>query len=115
MKNQIKQLNKKAGKIKAQIMAKLLSLPDNPRIHRLSASPNCFVMQSSDLGPNWTPCYHDFKQTYRVIFGQIKGKQPKQILEFLTKVSKEGKFRINDHWTQRVHPDVMEYIANLVS
>lgn len=113
MKHQIKQLNRQAGRIKAQIMAKLLSLPDNPRIHRMSS--NCFVMQSSDLGPNWTPCYHDFKQTYRLIFGQLKTKQPKQILEFLTKVSKEGKFRINSHWTQRVHPDVMEYIAGLLA
>jgi len=34
-------------------------VPDNPSIKRISKSPNCFVINFSDLKDKWSPEYHD--------------------------------------------------------
>ena len=53
------------------IEARILALPDNPRIKRLS--PQAFIVSSKDLGDNWTVAYHDYKAQYRLVVEAISG------------------------------------------
>ena len=113
MKEQIKKLNKEAGRIKAMIMAKVSSLPDNPKINRIS--PNCFTIKSSDLGDNWTPTHHDFKKQYSLIYDKLKTKSLDKIIPYITDLAKTGKLKISEGYTQNLHDEVRKYLKELIA
>lgn len=110
---QTKRVSRNAGRIKAMIMAKLESLPDNPRINRLNS--NCFTIMSSDLGDNWTPAHHDFKKQYQLIYDKLKAVNVFRVLPFLNVLIKTGKLKVSEHYTQKLHPDVQKHLQSLIS
>ena len=98
-------------RLRAQITAKIKSLPDNPRIRRLS--DRCFILQSKDLGCNWTPEYHDFKRQYGLLSQCIERKRPETLLSFLKTTVQESSFKVNNNYTVKLHPDVVGYLRSL--
>jgi hypothetical protein len=56
-------LEQRLADLKTAINDELESLPDNPKIKRLN--DQCFVVSSKELGKNWSPGFHDFKDQYR--------------------------------------------------
>ncbi len=99
-------------RIRAQIAAKIKSLPDNPRIRRLS--DRCFILQFKDLGCNWAPEYHDFKRQYRLLSQAIGTKSPAALTEFLKTVVQKGAFKVNSHYTVKMHPDVIGHLRSFL-
>lgn len=101
-------------KIKRAIKNKIRNLPDNPRIKRLSK--RCFVLNSSDLGNNWTAEHHDFKATYRAINRELAKKSVESILAFLVELVEKGKIYLPaQKYTLRPHKDVLEHLQKLLS
>lgn len=83
----------KINALRADIKAKILSLPDNPHIHRLG--PHCFVMSSKYLSSaNWTPGYYDYKQQYRFVAALIDTYEPTSLKVRIQKILTEGKLRV---------------------
>src|ERR1019366_8576908 len=67
------------------------SLPDNSRITRLEGHDNCFTIRSKDLGANWAPKHHDFKEQYREIVDLLKKTQPHLVIEKLEEIIRAGR------------------------
>ena len=102
-------------RLRAQIAAKIKSLPDNPRIRRLS--DRCFILQSKDLGCNWTPEYHDFKRQYGLLSQCIERKRPETLLSFLKTTVQESSFKVNNNYTVKLHPmwsDILDHFSGLL-
>ena len=101
-----------------QLKAHILSLPDNPRINRISNSPRCFTMSSKDLGGNWSVEHHDFKKQYQMIVEQLENSELSNTFNKLQNiitgekivVSNSGSFGLRTSNTFQLHPDV---VANL--
>jgi len=100
-----------SGRIRIQIAARIKSLPDNPRIHRLS--DRCFILQFKDLGCNWTPEYHDFKRQYGLLSQCIEKRRPETLLSFLKTTVQERSFKVNNNYSVKLHPDVVGYLRSL--
>jgi hypothetical protein len=116
-------LNEYEAKVKAlreDIMAKILSLPDNPHIHRLG--PHCFVMSSRYLSnANWLPIYYDYKQQYRFVAALIEHYEPTTLKARIDKILTDGQLRVPSDLTVDgehlrggemiyFHPDVLEHL-----
>ena len=109
--------------LRAEMAARILALPDNPKVHRLSDSPRCFVVQFKDLGNNWTPHYHDFKGQYKIaadLFTQRKNglnghgyvHSFEAACRTLVQMIRTGKYRVNSMWTMVIHPDVRKSLRH---
>ena len=110
-------------KIVSEIKTHILSLPDNPKIKRISSNPKCFVINSKNLSNNWSVEHHDFKKQYELIVKELENTQcPFNIFDKLQKIISEGKIVIcNFHKNLRIsntlilHPDVISYLNKLVN
>lgn len=112
----IEALTQQGEQIRQEIEELILSLPDNPRIKRINNSPNCFILNSSDLGACWSPEYHDFKKAYQIIYDELEKKPLANMVPFLTEISKRGHFRIpSQGYTHYLHPDVQKHLQELIS
>lgn len=82
---EIKYHQKGIVEIQQNLIDRILSLPDNPRIKRLSENPNCFIASSSDVfkSGNLSPEHHDFKEQYNLIVAKIKKSSPSRCFEVL--------------------------------
>ncbi len=58
------------SELRTEITAAISALPDNPKIKRLSRQ--CYTINSSDLGDNWSASYHDYSFQYRVLIERIE-------------------------------------------
>lgn len=92
----------------------ILSLPDNPRIKRVSGNPHCFIMSPKDLGDNWSVEHHDFKRQYELIVEDLNKCQPDNLIKRLLAIVNEGRLtRDGCRYRQKLHPDVIEHLAQL--
>ena len=99
-------------KVVDAIEAKIMSLPDNPRITRLS--PQAFTISSKDLGNNWSPEHHDFKRQYRIIVDAIKRANVGRALIVLKEIIDKQVVVIGGRQNLRLHPDVVQYLTTLL-
>lgn len=53
----ITEMLKQIDNFKKEIQKNLSQIPDNKKIKRLNE--NCFIINSKDLGNNWSPEHHD--------------------------------------------------------
>ena len=105
-----KQIEQLVEALNAQIQA----LPDNPRIRRLGH--NYFVMSSKDLGNNWAPAHHDFKQQYKLIIEAIQRSRSIDAIATLQRIINEKKVQDGPSVKTYInlHPDVIEHLKTLL-
>ncbi len=105
------------ARIKREIKTKVASLPDNPRIKRLPGIERCFTISNKDLGNNWSPEYHDFREQYRFICDQITRVHFTKIIPFLKRIIEKGViYETNTTRTRHTfHPDAIEYLKGLIN
>jgi hypothetical protein len=122
----IEQLHSLTEQLREKIYSKIRTLPDNPRIKRLSSEVNCFVIQFKDLGRSWSPEYHDFRGTYRWIVDRMESKDPYETIAFLKRIlatarrDASGKIvdtvsLFEDGHRRMFHPDVIEHLTALMN
>jgi hypothetical protein len=94
----------------------ILGLPDNPRIHRMSKNPHCFVISYKHLGDNWSVEHHDFVKQYELIVQELEKSHPDDIIKKLKNIVSEGKIRVTStmsRYTVALHKDVVDYLCDL--
>lgn len=106
----ITQFTKKWIRLKTKLENAILSLPDNPKIRRLD--DRCFVLSFSDLGNNWTPFFHDFKQQYKKLVAIIDHAEPTTITPTLRAIIETGIYYHHGH-TYRFNPAVIGHLQTL--
>lgn len=118
--NIIIEYDKKIETIKAKLIEKINSLPDNKKIKRLNN--NCFTINFSALLNNWTPTFYDFKIQYKKIVAEIEITKPENLTNKLNKIIKEKKIVDKDYCLGRsnthifkLHPEVVEYLKQIVN
>ena len=99
----------------AQLKDRILSLPDNPRIQRLSN--NCFTMSSKNIGNNWSAEYHDHKKQYQLIVNELETAEPTKLYSKLQKLITDEKVIVGSKqcgvrgsYTVNLHPDVVAWL-----
>ncbi len=99
------------NRILVELTKLIKSLPDNPRIRRLSH--NCFKISSKDLGNNWSVAHHDFRQQYDAIAEQLL--KCDNVLIGLQKIidSKKVICSHGSSGTLNLHKDVVEHLFML--
>lgn len=108
-------LNKNAIRIREGLIAKIMELPDNPRIERLPGSAKAFSISSRDLGKNWSVAHHDFKHQYELLVVELNRKRFDAIVPFLESIVETGRYRSIGGALYTVHPDVQKYLRNLLN
>lgn len=113
----IKDLQWQALTIKRKIRQKIRSLPDNTNIKRLSSSPNCFIMNISEIfkdkDQTFSAEYYDFIYQYKVISKKIKIIDITKIEKKLNEWIKDGYIIDNEHRI-KLNPNVIEYLKELL-
>ena len=96
------------------IEAKIMELPDNPRIKRINAQ--CFTISSKDLQDNWTPAFHNFKEQYRLVVEALRRANVGRALIVLKEIigAHEVRCTTGPHGRQKLHPDVLKYLQTLL-
>jgi hypothetical protein len=108
---QMREHDRKLARFNERLQEAVRSLPDNPRIHRIGASPNCFTISSRNLGNNWSVAHHDFPQQYRMIAAEIaKSQNP---ISVIRKTITTGTIKRTDQRSVRLHPDVKAHLIEL--
>lgn len=86
----LNEIKNKIDIMKDKLKDKINSLPDNPKINRVSA--NCFILNYKDLDMNnWTPQYYDFKRQYKFISDMIDNSDIKVIIKNIDIIITKGK------------------------
>jgi hypothetical protein len=84
--------------LNAELIAKIESLPENPRITRIDK--NCFTIGIHDLGTvNWTPFYHDFTHQYKFLRAVIEHYDVEMTEKIFKEIMANGTFRLNTKLT----------------
>lgn len=112
LREQIADAEKRIAQIRDAIAQRVLELPDNPRIQRLSG--NAFVMSSRDLGDNWSVEHHDFKRQYEFIAAEMQRKELPSVLPFLQLIIEKGSCYDSAKNRHTFHQDVRKYLAEIV-
>lgn len=99
-------------RIKAAIADLILNLPQNPRITPINS--RCFTVQSSDLGGNWTPFYHDFKMQAELIAEAIRREtDPQFTISYLKLIVKNQSIMYKSRW-YKFHPMFCNHLKTLI-
>lgn len=85
----------------------ILSLPDNPRINRVSKTG--FVMSWKDLGDKWSADGHDFKRQYEAIVAAIERLTPDKALVVIENAIRDKRLR-EEGGSIHLHQDVVRYL-----
>jgi hypothetical protein len=110
---QIDTATQQATELVEALNARIESLPDNPRIKRLGA--NCFTISNKDLGNNWTPAHHDFKQQYRLIVKALQQARTIDAIAVLQQIVAQGRVRDGNSKNHiNLHPDVIVHLRTLL-
>lgn len=100
-------------RLMSALKAKILELPDNPRISRLRGS--CFTMLASNLGNNLSAEHHDFREQYRILVEMMEKAGPWSALKVLTEAIETESLCPYGRKHLNLHPDVVEHLKGLVS
>ena len=136
MKEQLQNIQSQVEKIKADFSKLILEMPDNPNITRLSNSPNCYVISSSELfksyvekdeegktkkihSSNWSPFYHDFKSQYKFLSDLINKTKSESIINVLEKIIETGQYqeRVYSYGPThncKFHPEVIAQLKTML-
>lgn len=93
----------------ARIADAVRALPDNPRITRHGGKS--FTMSAKDLGPNWTPGYHDFKSQYEAVAKELTDGNVMTALDRLKRIISDK--RMPDRG-RTLHPEVVAHLRSIV-
>jgi len=123
----IKDLQWQALTIKRKIRQKIRSLPNNPNIKRISSSPNCFVMNVSEIfgdkDQTFSAEYYDFRYQYKKMSNIIKKMDVTKIENSINEWIRTGYInystysKINQRFFQnrlKLHPQVVEYLKTIL-
>lgn len=105
--------NERKAHILSQLDAEIRTLPDNPRIRRISA--HCFLMRAADLGSIWSPRHHDFKWCYAEIAKAVcRSPDPDKVLADIVESGNLRIYRGISSWdVVKLHPDVVAKLKTL--
>ena len=119
MKKELQAIDNQVQKIKEKFAEQINALPDNPKINRISTSPCCFTIMSSDLGNNWSPFYHDYKAQYKFLADLVTKTKGESIINILEKIVKKGTYSQVAHpygptYTRKFHPAVISKLKEII-
>jgi hypothetical protein len=107
----VKEIYRKTYFAKRDLIAKVKTLPENPRTKKLAK--NCFIMSSKDLGECWAAEYHNFNSQYEVVIEIINTSELRVILKALGNIIKDGKVKHKNN-VVHFHPDVREHLKGIL-
>lgn len=105
---QLAELKQRHDQILTELCLHIESLPDNPRIKRLSS--NAFTISSKNLGDNWSAEHHDFKRCYQLIVQYLRKQSPAMFLARFKGIITAGRLIVNPAWQIKLHPDVVAHL-----
>ena len=109
----LKSLLKKAEIVRQKIKNTVLSLPENPKIKVLSTKPKAFVIQSKDLGNNWSAEHHSFSYQYEKIVEAIHTAHIDYLPLLFEKIKETGYVLVNNEKV-KIHPKVIENLKGVI-
>lgn len=87
----------------------------NSKIKRIKGHTNCFIINKSDLGDNWTPEYHDFQVQYELLISKLSNcASINQFFSFIEKCIKTKKIDRTPTDKVSVHPEVLDKLKLLL-
>ena len=100
--------------IKQELTDIILTLPDNPKINRIS--DRCFTISSADLSSDLclTPEYYDFKRQYKLIVQIIQKNNVERAQTLMKDIIRKGSIHYLSGVYHRFHPDVVERLKVLM-
>lgn len=112
----IEGLDLRITNIKNELKARLEALPDNSNIKRVSRSPSCFIVSSSQLTKydNWTPFFHDHKAQYQFVIDVIERSQIETIIKKIESIIEKGSYRKPNQDTVKFHPEVIKQLKGIL-
>lgn len=115
MLRKIDDVRRQVKDLKAALVQEMQTLPDNPRITRLTGtgSPAAFTLNSRDLGNVWSPFYHDFKAQYAKLAEIVDKTNLETVGTVLTRIIERGSHP-ESGGTVKFHPDVIEHLRGLL-
>lgn len=108
---QLAELKQRHDQILTELCLHIESLPDNPRIKRLS--PMSFTINFKNIGKNWSAEHHDFKRCYQLIVRYLRKQSPAMFLPRFKGLIKGGILVMNPSWKIRLHPDVIAHLERV--
>jgi len=112
----VDRMTNEMNKFKEDLVKEVEGIPDNPKIHRLSAC--CFTILSSDLKDSWSPMYYDsLKQSDFIIELVRKADSFDSIKKIVDEIVSKGTYRVHDGsdtYTARFNEDVRDYLNGLL-
>ncbi len=106
----IGELMAEIDRIRMALTERIGTLPDNPRIHRMSE--HAFIMSSKDLGDVWSAEYHDFKHQYRKIIDYLIQGEPQACYAKLERALQLG--RLENSEKTKLHPEVVNHVKGIL-
>ena len=98
--------------IRAELKQKIIELPDNPRVKRLSSG--AMIVSSKDLvGQPWSAFYHDFEAQHKQLIELVEELTPQEFLVRIGTIIEKGRFWKPGGASLVFHPDVIEHLKNL--
>ena len=111
LKEDIERLQDEANRLREGIKAKIMALPDNPKITRLGGGKS-FTLQFKDLGASFSPFYHDYKAQYEAIAAVIDKTDPMKLMDKIFEIS-AGKLRRGTE-TLTFNPEVIKNLLGIM-
>lgn len=109
----LKRYQKAADKLKLDLIEKIRTLPDNPRIKRIGNE--AFTIQFKDIagGQPLSPFYHDFKAQYNQIIKWIETETPDEMMVKIGLIIEKGFVARGGSAALYFHPDVRKFLKEL--
>ena len=115
MRRRLVEARLKVREVIQELEGKVLSLPDNPSIKRISSRPSCFTISSRSLtSDNWSVAHYDFKEQYRLIVKQLEKGDPRHVLRRLKTIIRNGWICISRHQSMKLHKDVVLFLKKIM-
>lgn len=98
---------------KKELQNNVSQMPDNKKIKRLS--PNCFIINSKDLGDNWSPEHHDNLYQAKALIKIIENSESLNSLQNnLESIVQKGKCFNSEYKWLTFNNEVREFVAKLM-
>lgn len=109
IKAEIKALEQRKKDIIYILSLKILSLPENPNITKLSQ--NTFTLQLRHLQvASWSPKFYNFKWQYELIVERMKSSR--DFVKVLEEIMDTHRVKIDSNNFEAIHPDVIKFLEN---